>query len=127
MVGMSNSSCNYQDEHDKDIALLVLSMTYQKLNVLDRHLFRDPYSPVPSFHRANSFRLSLRLRVSCSICEDARLAVVYHDWTRNLGVGFWRGVWIIATQDADRNFRQIIVRFPIKAFNSTQATDVKVP
>ena len=70
---------------------------HQKLDVLDGHLFRDSYSPQSSFHSANPFGLSLRFPVPRSICENARLATVYHDWARVLGIGLWRGVWIIAT------------------------------
>lgn len=87
-------------------------VTYQKLDVLDGHRFRDPYSPYSSFHRADPFRLSLRFSVPRTICEDGCLAAVYHDWI--LGICVWRWVWILATQDADRNFRQVIIRFPIK-------------
>jgi hypothetical protein len=78
---------------------------HQKFDVLDGHLFRDSYSPHSSFHSANPFGLSLRFHVPRSICQNARLAAVYHDWARIPGIGLWCGVWILATQDADRNFR----------------------
>jgi hypothetical protein len=76
---------------------------HQKFDVLDGHLFRDSYSPHSSFHRANPFGLSLGFCVPRSIRENARLAVVYHDWARVLGISLWRRIWILATQDADRN------------------------
>jgi hypothetical protein len=91
---------------------------HQKFDVLDGHLFRDSYSPHSSFHSANPFGLSFGFCVPRSIREDARLAAVYHDWARFLGKSLWRRVWIVATQDADRNLRQIVVHFPMEAFNN---------
>lgn len=78
---------------------------HQKFDVLDGHLFRDSYSPHSSFHRANPFGLSSRFCVPRSIRENARLAAVYHDWARVLGISLWRRVWVFATQDTDRYLR----------------------
>jgi hypothetical protein len=123
MVGMSSSSCSYQCEHEKrEVLGNTKRVTYLKLDVLDGHLFRDSYLPYSSFHHADPFRLSLGFHVPRTICENACLAGVYHDWV--VGIRFWRGVWIFATQDADRDFRQIIIRFPTKAFNITDANSV---
>jgi len=96
-------------------------VTYLKLDVLDRHLFRDPYSSYSSFHRADPFRLSLGFSVPRTICEDGCLAAVYHDWI--LRIRIWCWVWILAAQDADRNFCQVIIRFPIKGFIQYHAGD----
>jgi hypothetical protein len=78
---------------------------HQKFDVFDGHLFRDSYSPHSSFHRANPFGLSLRFCVPRSIRENARLTAVYHGRARVLGISLWRRIWILATQDADRNLR----------------------
>ena len=121
MVGMSSSSCNYEYWYEKKKLGSAKRAAHQKFDVLDGHLFRDSYSPHSSFHRANPFGLSLRFCVPRSIRENARLTAVYHGWARVLGISLWRWVWILATQDADRNLRQVVVHFPMKTFNTLHA------